>query len=40
MKLKITVEQYKMIKEQVDALKFRKTKLRMSVNTLKQMLKS
>lgn len=40
MKLKITIEQYKMIKEQVNALKLRKTNLRMSVNTLKQMLKS
>jgi len=37
MKLKITIEQYKMIKEQVDALILRKAKIKMSVDALKKL---
>lgn len=39
MKLKVTIQQYKMLK-QIDVLKENSSKIRMSVDTLKKMLKS
>lgn len=38
MKLKVTIQQYKMLK-QIDVLKENSSKIRMSVDTLKKMLK-
>ncbi len=39
MRLKVTIQQYKMLK-QIDVLKENSSKIRMSVDTLKKMLKS
>lgn len=38
MKLKVTIQQYKMLK-QIDVLKENSSKIRMSVDTLKKILK-
>lgn len=39
MKLKVTIQQYKMLK-QIDVLKENSSRIKMSVDTLKKMLKS
>ena len=39
MKLKLTTEQYKVLKEQIDKLQLNSIKIRMTVNALKQLIK-